>query len=257
MNTGIPQRIVCLSAESADWLARIGAWKQVVGVTRHFEPGQELPPVPTVGGFAAVQVEKLLALRPDLVILFSDVQAGLASRLVSAGCTVFVTNPRTLAEVELSLAMLSRLVGNPPGAAMWLEEFARRLAPRSPLRRRVRVYFEEWDNPMITGIGWISDMIERAGGEDVFAKLGVRARAADRVVTPDQVREADPEVILACWCGKPTVVEQIVSRPGWENISAVRHGAVFPVKPELFLQPGFRLVEGYELLRWILESVAA
>lgn len=258
MNTGTPQRIVCLSAESADWMARIGAWKRVVGVTSHYRPEDaDLPPVPRVGSFASVDVDRVLALRPDLVFLFSDVQAGVASRLISAGCAVFATNPRTLAEVERSLAMMARVVGDAAGAEPWLEEFARRLAPRAPLRRRVRVYFEEWDNPLISGIGWVSEMIERAGGQDVFACLHGRPRARDRVVTPEAVRAADPEVILACWCGKPTVVEQIVSRPGWEEITAVRNGAVFPVRPELFLQPGFRLVEGYQLLRWILESVAA
>lgn len=251
-----PQRIVCLSAESADWLARIGAWDRVVGVTAFYRPAIGLAPKPRVGGFASANVDAVLSLGPDLVILFSDVQAGVAARLIAAGCTVFATNPRTLSEIEHTLAWLGWLVGEHHASEAWLRSFREQMSARAPLPRRIRVYFEEWDNPPIAGIRWISEMIERAGGRDVFADLAQHRQASARTVTWQAIKEADPEVILASWCGKPTIVEQILSRPGWDQITAVRRGAVYAVDPEFFLQPGYRLVEGLELLRRILESAA-
>jgi iron complex transport system substrate-binding protein len=251
-----PNRIVCLSVEVADWLARIGAWDRVAGVTAYYRVPEQLPLKPRVSGFSSANLEAILRLRPDLVILFSDVQADLAAQLVRRGCAVLVTNPRSLREVEETLGMLSRLVLKGVEGLHWLEEFRRRMQPCPPLPRPVRVYFEEWDEPLISGIAWISEMIERAGGQDIFAALRDRPRAADRVVRPEQVRAADPDLILASWCGKPTVVEQILARPGWESISAVRRRAVYAVDPEGFLQPGYRLVEGYAVLRRLLEQTA-
>lgn len=251
-----PRRIVCLSAESADWLARLGAWERVVGVTAFYRPTPDLSPKPRVGGFSSVNVESILALEPDLVIVFSDVQAGVAARLIAEGCNVYALNPRRLEEVEASLGQLARMVGAGAEGERLLGEFRERMRARPPLPRRVRVYFEEWDNPCIAGIGWISEMIERAGGEDVFGELARRKGARDRMVTTEAVRAADPEVIMASWCGKPTVVEQILDRPGWSEVTAIRRRAVFAVEPEMFLQPGYRLVDGYELLRRVLESAA-
>lgn len=254
MNRHRPERIVCLSAEAADWLARIGAWDRVVGVSAFFQCPDGLPPKPRVGGFSSANVEAVLALRPDLVILFSDVQADLAARLIRCGCTVHVTNPRTLTDVEQTLATLTRLVDGGERGMACLEEFRRRMQPYPPLPRRVRVYFEEWDEPPISGIAWISEMIERAGGEDVFAGFRSRGRASDRTVELRQIQAADPELILASWCGKPTSVDRILTRPGWETLAAVQHRAVHAVPPEIFLQPGYRLVEGYTLLRRLLEA---
>lgn len=251
-----PERIVCLSAEAADWLARIGAWDRVVGVTAFYQPPEGLPPKPRVGGFSSANVEAILALRPDLVLLFSDVQADLAARLIRCGCPVYVSNPRTLAEVEQMLATLTRLVDVGTAGMARLEEFHERMRPFPPLPRRLRVYFEEWDDPPVSGIAWIGEMIERAGGEDAFAVFRDRGRAPDRVVDLARIQAANPELILASWCGKPTSVDRILTRPGWENLVAVRNRQVHAVPPEIFLQPGYRLVEGYALLRGLLEAAA-
>ena len=170
-----PQRIVCLSAEAADWLWRIGAWQRVAGVTAFFNAPPEAPARPRVSGFSSANLEQIAKLKPDLVITFSDVQAKLAAELMQRGLTVLATNQRTLAEVEATLALLGRIVDCEPAAEALLAEFRERLAP-VPCRARPRVYFEEWNDPLVSGIGWVGELIERAGGQDVFPRCGSAGR---------------------------------------------------------------------------------
>lgn len=252
----IPQRIVCLTAEVADWLWRIGAWEQVAGVTAWFAAPPGAPPRPRVGGFSHARPDDIAALDPDLVITFSDVQAGLAAELIRRGLTVLATNQRTLAETEATLDLLARVAGREAAARPLLAEFRARLAPVPEPPRRPRVYFEEWPDPPVSGIGWISELIHRAGGDDIFPAGPDRRAAAQRVVTPEAVLRADPDVILACWCGRPFQPERLAARPGWAALRAVREGRVFEVPAEDFLQPGFRLVFGLERLKRLLASAA-
>ena len=184
--TRAPQRVVCLSAESADWLWRIGAWDNVVGVTSCFTPAADVPPKPPVSSFSTARFDEIVALKPDLVITFSDVQAALAAELIKRGLTVFATNQRTIAEIEATLALLGRVVGREAEAEQRLREFRERLAPVESCVRP-RVYFEEWNDPFISGIAWISELIQRAGGEDIFADLQECRAASQRVVTSEQV----------------------------------------------------------------------
>src|SRR5262245_19743236 len=150
-----PKRIVCLSAEAADWLQRIGAWDRVAGVTAFFTIPREAPPKPRVSGFSTARMEQIEKLKPDLVITFSDVQAPLAAELMRLGFTVLATNQRTLAETETTLALLARITDRETEAKRWLSEFRARLAPVEQLADRPRVYFEEWNDPLISGIAWI------------------------------------------------------------------------------------------------------
>ena len=247
-----PQRIICLSAEAADWLWRIGAWEQVVGVTAFYNQPTEAPPKPRVSGFSSAKLDEIEALDPDLVITFSDVQADIAAQLLRRGFTVLGTNQRTLAEIEVALELLGRIVGREREAAQRLREFRERLAPVAKTGPRPRVYFEEWNEPLVSGIAWVSELIERAGGIDVFAELRSKGTAAERQVEPDAVRARNPEVILASWCGKPMRVDQIVSRPQWDSIEAVKHGRIHELPGDDILQPGFRLLFGYERMKQLL-----
>ena len=253
----LPRRIVCLSAEAADWLWRIGAWENVAGVTAFFERPPDAPAKPRVSGFSSASLEKIAALEPDLVITFSDVQAELSKELIRRGFSVLATNQRTIAEIEAALALIGRVVGREAESQKLLREFRERLAPVKSPKRRPRIYFEEWDDPLISGIGWASELIERAGGDDVFAELRIQRAAPQRVVTSEQVRQADPEIILASWCGKPVDPAAIASRAGWAEIAAVRDNRIHEIPSEDILQPGFRLIHGYIRLSELISKIPA
>ena len=245
-----PQRIVCLSAEAADWFWRIGAWDQVAGVTAFFEQPREATPKPRVSGFSSANLPQIEKLNPDLIITFSDVQANLAADLIRRGFPVLGTNQRTLAETETTLVLLARAAHR--DSEPWLNEFRQRLAPVESPAGRPRVYFEEWNEPLISGIGWVSELIERAGGKDIFAGLSSKRIARDRTVLPEQVCAANPEIILASWCGKPFAPSEISNRSGWSNLAAVGTGQIHEIPGEDILQPGFRLVYGYERIKKII-----
>jgi iron complex transport system substrate-binding protein len=250
-----PQRIVCLSAEAADWFWRIGAWDQIAGVTAYFTQPENIPPKPRVSGFSSAQIESIERLEPDLIITFSDVQAKLAETFIKRGFPVIATNQRTIEEIEQTLALLGRVVGSENESEQLLEEFRARLAPVKNAPARPRVYFEEWPDPLVSGIAWVSELIERAGGKDIFAALREKRAAAERVILPEQILQADPEIILASWCGKPVDLNQMFARPGWNTLTAVRNQRVFEISSDDILQPGFPLVAGYEQIkRFILDS---
>ncbi len=254
-----PRRIVCLSAEAADWLWRIGAWEQVAGVTAFFDQPADTATKPRISGFSTAKLDQIEKLEPDLIIAFSDVQAEFVAGLMRRGLNVLGTNQRTLPEIDATLALLGRLVGREDESERWLIEFRAALSP-SPrsafhtLRRtaRPRVYFEEWNEPLISGIAWVSELIERAGGEDIFSDLRSKRSASDRRVDPDLVVARNPEVILVSWCGRRMRKEEITSRPGWDSVAAVRNGRIHEIRGEDILQPGFRLAFGYERIKELL-----
>jgi len=245
-----PERIICLSAEAADWLWRIGAWEQVAGVTAFFNTPAEAAPKPIVSGFSSGNLEWIERLNPDLIITFSDVQAALAAELIRRGLPVLATNQRTLGEIESTLALIARVVNRP--AEKWLEAFQHRLTPVAPALRPARVYFEEWNDPLVYGITWVGELIGRAGGRDIFGGSPAARAARQRMVAPEQVCAANPEIIIASWCGKPVVTAEFGARPGWSKLHAVRENRIYELPGEDILQPGFRLVYGYERLKEIL-----
>ena len=252
-----PQRIVCLCAEAADWFWRLGAWDAVVGVTAYFAQPTRAAAKPRVSGFDSMRFDAIEELKPDLVITFSDVQATITAELIRSGFNVFATNQRTLAETETTLAMLARLVGREEKAAAMLAEFRNRLAPIETIPRRPRVYVEEWNDPLISGIGWVGELIERAGGADVFPEFRGNRAAAERVVSPEQVLEANPEIIFASWCGKRLDAQAVMQRPGWNKIAAVRAGRIHEIPGAEILQPGYNLIHGYERMKQLIQSVAS
>jgi iron complex transport system substrate-binding protein len=250
-----PQRIVCLSAEVADWFWRIGAWERVAGVTAFLQPPPNASPKPRVSGFGSANLEQIAKLNPDLIVTFSDVQGKLAAELIQRGFPVFATNQRTLMETEATLLLLARLVDCEREGARLLDEFRHRLAPVKKSVTRPRVYFEEWNDPLITGIGWVSELIERAGGRDIFTEFRGRRAATGRMILPEQVCAADPEIIFASWCGKPVDAAAIASRSGWDTITAVRAGRIYEIPGEDVLQPGYRLIFGCERIKEHLEKL--
>jgi iron complex transport system substrate-binding protein len=257
MTSATPQRIVCLSAEVADWLWRIGAWDRVVGVTAFFDLPPGVPPKPRVSGFDTMRFEPLEQLNPDLIISFSDVQAGMAAELIRSGFNVLATNQRALAETEATLSLVARIVGREHEAKEILEQFREQLKPVEGTSYRPRVYFEEWNEPFISGIAWVGELIERAGGDEIFSELRTQRSARDRVVAAEDVIRADPEIIFASWCGKPVNPRAIATRPGWSEISAVRAGRIFEIPGEDILQPGIRLANGYAQLKREIAAVEA
>lgn len=249
-----PQRIVCLSAEAADWFWRIGAWKNVVGVTAYFPQPANLPSKPRVSGFSSANLVQIEKLNPDLVITFSDVQSKLTAELTRRGLVVLATNQRTLAEIEMTLALLARIVSREREGKKLLCEFLERLAPVRRISRKPRVYFEEWLNPLVSGVCWVGQLIERAGGNDIFHELQTRRAAAERIVSPEKVRRARPEIIFASWCGKPVKFQEIAARRGWNQLPAVVNNRLYEIPGDDILQPGFRLVHGYEYMKQMIRN---
>lgn len=237
-----PRRIVCLTEETVETLYMLGEDHRIVGVSGYaVRPPQVRREKPRVSAFVSADVPKILALDPDLVLTFSDLQAQIVADLVRAGVAVHAFNQRDVAGILAMIRTVGALVAATEAAEALASRYERRLAEvaeAASARPRRRVYFEEWDAPLISGIGWVSDLVRIAGGDDVFADLGRRAAAKDRIVAPEAVVDAAPEVILASWCGKKVVPERIRARPGWDSIPAVRLGRIFEIKSSIILQPG-------------------
>ena len=235
------ERIVCLTEETVETLYLLGQEHRIVGVTGYaVRPPRVRREKPRVGAFTSADVPKILDLRPDLVLTFSDLQADIAAHLIREGIEVHAFNQRNVAGI---LSMIRRL-GAMVGAADRSEDLAvgleARMAALVACERphRPRVWFEEWDEPLISGIGWVSDLIGIAGGDDVFADRASRQGARDRIVSADEVLARRPDVILASWCGKKVVPARIASRPGWDAMPAVRQGRIVEIKAPLILSPG-------------------
>src|SRR5713101_4663411 len=237
-----PRRIVCLTEETVETLYLLGEQDRIVGVSGYaVRPPQVRREKPRVSAFTSADIPKILALQPDLVLTFSDLQASIAADLIRAGIAVHAFNHRDIAGILAMIRTLGALVGATEKAEALVQHYELRLSHVAATVQghpRPRVYFEEWDDPLISGIGWVSELIEIAGGEDVLPKLRFQQAAKNRIISPDVVRAAAPDVILASWCGKKVVPEKIRKRPGWNEIPAVRHDRIVEIKSALILQPG-------------------
>jgi iron complex transport system substrate-binding protein len=237
-----PRRIVCLTEETVETLYLLGEQDRIVGVSGYaVRPPQVRREKPRVAAFTSADIPKILSLQPDLVLTFSDLQAEIAAELIRAGVAVHAFNQRDIAGILAMIRTLGALVGAAGKAQRLAQQYERRLADvaaGAARPARPRVYFEEWDDPLISGIGWVSELITIAGGEDVFAELRTHKAARRRIVAPDAVIAAAPDLILASWCGKKVVPEKIRRRAGWEAIPAVRNGRIAEIKSPLILQPG-------------------
>jgi len=252
-----PARIVCLTAETTEIAFAVGAGDRVVGV-----PGTALRPpearaLPKVGGFTTFRLDRILDLRPDLVLAFSDLQADVVRDLVRAGVPVLALNQRSLSDIYQAILVIGGALGCESGArglvADMQDEIRQIREFSSVWPRRPRVYFEEWGDPPISGIRWVSELIEVAGGADIFPELRQAAAAQGRIVDPAAVIHRDPEIIVASWCGKPVDLEAIRRRPGWGGISAVRHGRVYAVPSDDLLSPGPSILHGLRALHDLIQ----
>jgi len=238
-----PQRIVCLTEETVETLYLLGEQDRIVGVSGYaVRPPRVRREKPRVSAFISADVPKILALDPDLVLAFSDLQADIAAELVRAGVAVHVFNQRDIAGILAMIRTLGGLIGEAGKADALASQFEQRLADVAAISRarsvRPKVYFEEWDDPLISGIGWVSELVSIAGGDDVFPQLAKAKAAKDRTVAPEAVIAANPDVILASWCGKKVVPDKIRQRAGWSAIAAVRNDRIVEIKSPLILQPG-------------------
>jgi iron complex transport system substrate-binding protein len=264
MPTAGPQRIVCLTEETTEWLYLLGEQARIVGISGYtVRPRQARAEKPRVSAFLDGKIDKIVALEPDLVIGFSDMQAALADKLIRAGLNVLVTNQRSVAEILGTLRLVAGLVGAQAKAEAWIagcEARHRQIAAvAAGWPRRPRVYFEEWDEPMISAIQWVSELIAIAGGDDVFPELGRQRMGRDRVIADalEPARRA-PDLVIGSWCGKKFRPEKVAARPGWAGVPAVRDHRLLEIKSCDILQPGpAALTDGLEQLHRFFADWAA
>jgi len=254
-----PERIVCLTEETTETLYLLGEGHRVAGISGYTLRPAEARAKPKVSSFISARFDKIEALEPDLILTFSDLQAGIASELVKRGLPVFAFNQRSVAEILQMIRVLAGIVGcEPKGQALALElerklETIREASRRFPLRPRV--FFEEWDNPLISGIQWVEELVEIAGGEPIFPELREKRLAKDRIVHEDEVRRRRPDIILVSWCGKKMKKSVITSRAGWDSLPAVQRDRIYDIPSTYILQPGpAALTEG---IRIIYERLAS
>jgi iron complex transport system substrate-binding protein len=253
-----PERIVCLTEETVETLYLLGEDRRIVGVSGYaVRPPQVRREKPRVSAFISADVPKIVALKPDLVLTFSDLQADIVADLIRANIAVHAFNQRDVAGIFDMIRTLGALVGVPEKA----EALAGKLAAHvnavheraTRLPRRPRVYFEEWDEPMISGLGWVSELIEAAGGVEVFPQLAARKNAKDRIVTGAEVIAAKPDIIVGSWCGRKFVAAKVAARPGFGEVPAVATGWLREIKSTLILQPGpAALTDGLDALAGIV-----
>jgi len=237
-----PERIVCLTEETTETLYLLGQGRRVVGVSGYTVRPPEAREKPKISAFINARFDKIEALRPDLVLAFSDLQADLAAELTRRGIPVVTFNQRSVAEILQMIRMLGGLVGCQSEAADLADRLAagldriRESAARFP--RRLRAFFEEWDDPLISGIRWVEELTEIAGAAPIFPELSNARLAKDRIVDPAEVARRDPEIVFASWCGKKVRPATIRGRPAWDRVAAVQADRIFEIKSTYILQPG-------------------
>jgi len=239
-----PQRIVCLTEETTEWLYLLGQEHRIVGISGYtVRPRRAREEKPKVSAFLSAKIDKILALEPDCVFGFSDLQADIAAALIRAGVQVTVFNQRSVADIFSMLYQVGAMVGQAEQALARIAQMqaqldAIRLAASS-FKRRPRVFFEEWDEPHISGIRWVSELMGIAGGDDVFPELAVQAMGKDRIIADAQaIVDRAPDIVIGSWCGKKFRPEKVAARAGWQDLPAVRDGQLFEIKSADILQPG-------------------
>jgi iron complex transport system substrate-binding protein len=253
-----PERIICLTEETTETLYLLGEERRIVGISGYtVRPPRARREKPRVSAFLSAKTEKILELKPDLVLGFSDLQADISKDLVKAGLNVVIFNQRSIEEILGMIQMLASMVGVPEKGEKLVVTLEQGLAEirRNAPKRRPKVYFEEWDEPMISGIRWVSELVEVAGGEDIFSDLAVSQGAAGRIHDGKRVIEKEPDIILGSWCGKKFRPERVAARPGWQAIPAVRDGELHEIKSAEILQPGpAALTDGVRRIHEILRG---
>lgn len=253
-----PRRVVCLSTETTEIVFAIGAGDRVVGVPGTARRPAEARNRPKVGGFTSFRLDRIAALDPDLVLAFSDLQADTVRDLVRAGIPVLALNQRSLAEVYQAILVIGGALGCEAAARALVTDMQDEVRQvrefSSAWPDRPRVYVEEWDSPCIAAIRWVSELVEIAGGRDVFPELRSRPDAKSRVVDPDETARRDPQIVVASWCGKPVDLDAIRRRPGWSTVAAVRANRLYVLPSEDLLSPGPSLLVGLRSLHEIVQD---
>lgn len=255
-----PRRIVCLTEETTETLYLLGEQDRIVGISGFtVRPPQARCEKPRVSAFTSAKIGQIVDLKPDLVFAFSDLQADIAADLARRGVAVHILNHRTVSEILEMMLLVGRMVGAGQRAEQLVADLQARLAQaqnkglRGP---RPRVYFEEWDVPMISAIRWVSELIQIAGGDDCFEEFSHKSLGKDRIIADaQQVIDRAPEIIVGSWCGKKFRPEQVAARPGWQSVPAVASGMLFEIKSPLILQPGpAALTDGLAALQQIIQT---
>src|SRR4051812_28998878 len=254
-----PQRIVCLTEETTEWLYLLGEEARIVGISGYtVRPRRAREEKPKVSAFLSAKIDKILALRPDCVFGFSDLQADIAAELIRQGVQVTVFNQRSVAEILSMLGQVAAMVGQEERGRVLINLMCARLdaieqAARA-LPRRPRVFFEEWDEPHISAIRWVSELLGIAGGDDCFPELARQSLGKDRIVADaGEIVRRNPDIVIGSWCGKKFRAEKVAARPGWNDVNAVREGQLFEIKSADILQPGpAALTDGVEQLQRIV-----
>lgn len=263
MSISGPQRIVCLTEEPTETLYLLGEQDRIVGISGFtVRPPQARKEKPKVSGFINAKIDKIVELKPDLVIGFSNLQADIAADLIRRGIAVHIFNHRTVAGIFDMIAMIGAMVGAQVKAAILIDELRDRLArikqSAARLARRPRVYFEEWDDPLISGIGWVSELTDLAGGDDCFPELACESSAKQRIIAdPTEVVRRAPDIVIGSWCGKKFQPERVCARQGWDTIPAIRDGHVYEIKSPNILQPGpAALTDGIDQIHSLVQRWA-
>ena len=258
-----PQRIICLTEEPTEWLYLLGQSHRIVGISGYtVRPRRAREEKPRVSAFLSAKIDKILALRPDCVIGFSDLQADIAAQLIRAGVAVHIFNQRSVEEIFAMLYQVAALVGQAEQGLVQIEQLRANLQALSEkaaqFKRRPRVYFEEWDEPHISAIRWVSELMGLAGGDDVFPELALAPMGKDRIIADGQTIVArSPDIIIGSWCGKKFRPEKVAARAGWQDVPAVRDGQLFEIKSVDILQPGpAALTDGVAQLHRIMAQWA-
>ncbi|MBI2747407.1 MAG: ABC transporter substrate-binding protein [Burkholderiales bacterium] len=259
-----PKRIVCLTEETTEWLYLLGQERRIVGISGYtVRPPRARQEKPRVSAFLNAKIDKILALQPDCVFGFSDLQADIASALIRHGVQVTIFNQRSVADILSMLYQVAAMVGQGEQGLQRIAAMQARLdairAAAAALPRRPRVYFEEWDEPAISAIRWVSELVGIAGGDDIFPELAVQALGKDRIVAdPLEIVRRAPELIVGSWCGKKFRPEKVAARPGWADVPAVRKQQLFEIKSADILQPGpAALTDGVEQLHRLVMAWGA
>jgi iron complex transport system substrate-binding protein len=254
-----PQRIVCLTEETTEWLYLLGQEARIVGISGYtVRPRRARDEKPRVSAFLSAKIDKILALEPDCVFGFSDLQADIASALVKKGVQVTVFNQRSVEEIFAMLWQVAALVGQTERGQTLIDGMRARLAQigqaARALPRRPRVFFEEWDEPPISAIRWVSELLAIAGGDDCFVELSREPLGKDRIIQdPAEIVRRRPDIVIGSWCGKKFRPERVAARPGWQDVPAVRNGQLFEIKSADILQPGpAALTDGIEQMHRIV-----
>ena len=243
-----PQRIVCLTEETTEWLYLLGQESRIVGISGYtVRPRRAREEKPKVSAFLSAKIDKILALRPDCVFGFSDLQADIAALLIRAGVQVTVFNQRSVDEIHAMLYQVAAMVGCADEGLAWIDANRAQLdgirrsvqALQAQGKRRPRVFFEEWDEPHISGIRWVSELLGIAGGDDVFPELAVMPLGKDRIIADgNEIVRREPDIVIGSWCGKKFRPEKVAARAGWQDVAAVKNGQLFEIKSADILQPG-------------------